>query len=98
MASLMLDADDERLERIYGWVEQHPGSQVEFWGLEDSRRFALLAYSDGGDDAFGWSNWATKASQDPSDLVALFDQVEIVVGTEVATALEAAFPGLAPTA
>ena len=94
MTSLVIDAGDERLEGIYGWMEQHPGPQVEFWGLENGRRSALLAYGDGVDDAFGWSNWATKASEDPSDLVGLFEQVEIVVAAEVATALQAAFPGV----
>ncbi|HEX4199319.1 MAG TPA: hypothetical protein VHZ26_17930 [Caulobacteraceae bacterium] len=94
MTSLTIDAGDDRLEGMYGWLEQHPGSPVEFWGLEDGRRFALLAYGDGGDDAFGWSNWATKAAEDPSELVGLFDQVEIVVAEEVATALQAAFPGI----
>jgi hypothetical protein len=93
MTSLVLNAGDQRLEGVYGWMEQHPGSRVEFWGLEDSRRFALLAYSEGGDDAFGWSNWATKASQDPSDLVGMFEQVEIVVTLEVGAAIQAAFPG-----
>jgi hypothetical protein len=93
MASLLIPANDERLEAIYGWLEGHPGVTAQMWGREFERRSALLAYSDGADDAFGWSNWATKAYEDPSELVRLFEQVEVVVEAETGTALQAAFPG-----
>lgn len=93
MASLLIPANDERLEAIYGWLESRPGVATQLWGREYDRRFALLAYSDGADDAFGWSNWATGAYEDPSELVRLFDQVEIVVDAQTEAGLQAAFPG-----
>jgi hypothetical protein len=93
MTSLLIPADDERLEAIYGWLEGRPGARAQLWGREYDRRSALLAYSDGADDAFGWSNWVTKAYEDPSELIRLFEQVEIVVEADIGTALQAAFPG-----
>jgi hypothetical protein len=93
MTSLLIPAEDERLEAIYGWLEGHPGARAQLWARESDRRFALLAYSDGADDAFGWSNWTTKAYEDPSELIRLFEQVEIVVEADIGTALQAAFPG-----
>src|SRR5580692_10258350 len=53
------------LEPVYGWLEQHGDVLVEVWGLENSRRAALLAYSDGPPDGFSWSNWVSTAYQDP---------------------------------
>ena len=48
--TLSLRAAD--LEPFYGWLEQHGEVQVEVWGLENGRRAALLAYSDGPPDGF----------------------------------------------
>jgi hypothetical protein len=97
--SLMLKPD--RLEAVYGWLEDHAGLQVQLWGWENARRVALLAYSDGGEDAFGWSNWASAAREDPSELTALFEQLELVADADTATKLNATFLGvftLAPNA
>ena len=63
---------------VFGWLEQHPGHAVEVWGLEQVRRMALIAYSDGPGDDFGWSNWARAAYEDPSELAAVFEQLELV--------------------
>ena len=73
--SLFLKPD--RLEPVYGWLEQNGGAQVQLWAWENDRRAALLAYSDGPDDAFGWSNWASNAGDDPSVLCALFERLEL---------------------
>ena len=81
-------------EPVYGWFEDHPGVRVEVWGLDDNRRAALLAYSDGPGDGFGWSNWAGKAYDDPSELLTLFAQLEVVVEDAAAADLKAAFPDL----
>lgn len=83
-----------QFEPVYGWLEQHPGLAVEVWGLEQGRRMALLAYSDGPGDDFGWSNWARQANDDPSELLGAFDQLELVAESEVATQLQAAFPSV----
>jgi hypothetical protein len=91
--SLFLAATDPRVEAVYAWLEQHPGAQVQLWGQENERRAALLAYSDGGDDTFGWSNWASKAD-DPSELLAFFDKLELVVDDVQATTLNATFLGV----
>jgi hypothetical protein len=80
-------------EPVFGWLEQHPGHAVEVWGLEEGRRMALIAYSDGAGDDFGWSNWARAAYDDPSELCALFEQLELVAEGEAASQLQAAFPG-----
>jgi hypothetical protein len=91
--SLMLKP--ERLEAVYGWLEEHGGAQVQLWAWEANRRVALLAYSDGAEDAFGWSNWASAARPDPSELTALFAQLELVVESEAAaTTLNATFLGV----
>jgi hypothetical protein len=91
--SLYLAASDPRVEAVYTWLEQHPGLQVQLWGHESARRAALLAYSDGGSDGFGWSNWASKAD-DPSLILADFDRLELVVDDSEATALNATFLGV----
>jgi hypothetical protein len=91
--ALSLRAAD--LEPVYGWLEQHGDAQVEVWGLENGRRAALLAYSEGPPDGFSWSNWVSTAYQDPSEVMALFQDVEIALDTDVnAASLKAAFPGL----
>jgi hypothetical protein len=84
-------------EPVFGWLEQHPGLAVEVWGLEQGRRMALLAYSDGPGDDYGWSNWATSAYEDPSELSPLFEQLELVAEGEAATQLQAAFAGVFTT-
>ena len=84
-------------EPVFGWLEQHGGRAVEVWGLEQGRRMALLAYSDGPGDDFGWSNWARAAYEDPSELCALFEQLELVAEGETATQLQAAFPNVFAT-
>jgi hypothetical protein len=82
-------------EPIYGWLEQHGDVQVEIWGLENGRRAALLAYSDGPPDGFSWSNWVSAVNQDPSESLALFPELEIALAAEgEATALKNAFPAI----
>ena len=81
-------------EPVYSWFEDHEGVRVEVWGLDDNRRSALLAYSDGPGDDFGWSNWVTKDYDDPSQIVPLFSRLELIVDADVAPSLNAAFPGL----
>ena len=90
--SLMLKPD--KLEAVYGWLEDHGGTQVQLWAWESKRRMAMLAYSDGGDDAFGWSNWAASDRADPSELTTLFEQLELVVDSTTATTLNATFLGV----
>ncbi len=80
-------------EPVYGWFEDHAGVRVQVWGLDDNRRGALLAYSDGPGDDFGWGNWVTKAYDDPSEIVPLFGRLELIVDADVAASLQAAFPG-----
>jgi hypothetical protein len=81
------------LEPVYGWLEQHGDVLVEVWGLENSRRAALLAYSEGPPDGFSWSNWVSAAYQDPSEVMALFQAVELALTTEAdAASLKGAFP------
>ena len=84
-------------EPVFGWFEQHPGHAIEVWGLEQGRRMALLAYSDGAGDEFGWSNWTRAAYGDPSELSALFEQLELVAEGELATQLQATFPNALTT-
>ena len=84
-------------EPVYGWLEQHVGVAVEVWGLEQGRRMALLAYSDGPGDDFGWSNWAKAAYEDPSELAMLFEQLELVADGDAASQLQAAFPNVLTT-
>ncbi len=81
-------------EPVYSWLEDHDGVRVEVWGLDDNRRSALLAYSDGPGDDFGWSNWVTKAYEDPSEILPLFGRLELLVEADVAASLAAALPGL----
>jgi hypothetical protein len=83
-----------QFEPVYGWLEQHPGLTIEVWGLEQTRRMALLAYSDGPGDDFGWANWARSTNDDPSELMPAFEQLELVAEGEVASQLQAAFPGV----
>jgi len=92
MASLLIDP--QTLEGVFGWLEQNGGQPVQLWGWEDNRRAALLAYTDGPGDDFGWSNWVTKAYEDPSEILPLFGRLELVVEADVAASLTAAFPGL----
>jgi len=81
-------------EPVYGWLEDHEGVRVQVWGVDDNRRAALLAYSDGPGDEFGWSNWLTKAYDDPSEILPLLGRLELIVDPDIATSLSAAFPGL----
>ena len=90
--SLFLAATDPRIEAVYTWFEQHQGPQAQIWGYENQRRAALLAYSDGPGDDFGWSNWASKAD-DPSRALSLFERIELITEDEQATALNATFSG-----
>ena len=83
------------LEPVYGWLEQHGDVLVEVWGLENSRRAALLAYSDGPPDGFSWSNWVSTAYQDPSEVMTLFQDLEISLASDAdAASLKGAFPGV----
>lgn len=84
-------------EPVYGWLEQHPGLAVEVWGLEQGRRAALLAYSDGPGDDYDWANWARAAYDDPSELAGLFEQLELVAEGETTAQLQSAFPGIFKT-
>ena len=96
-ATLSLRAAD--LEPVYGWLEQHGEVQAEVWGLENARRAALLAYSDGPPDGFSWSNWVSTAYQDPSEVMTLFQDLEIALAVDAdAASLKGAFPGLADAA
>jgi hypothetical protein len=81
-------------EAIYGWLEAHEDAQVEVWGLEDDRRAALLAYRNAPPDSFGWSDWARRAYDDPSELSGVFETLELVTSAEVAAGLKAAFAGV----
>jgi hypothetical protein len=90
--SLLLKPD--RLEAVYGWLEDHGGVQAQLWAWENNRRVALVAYSDGGEDAFGWSNWASKDRADPSELTTLFEQLELITDDATATKLNATFLGV----
>jgi hypothetical protein len=85
-------------EPVYGWFESHAGSRVQVWGLDDNRRAALVAYSDGPGDDFGWGNWVCNAYEDPSQIAPLFGRLELVVEADLAASLEAAFPGRFTTA
>jgi hypothetical protein len=92
--SLRLKSDEGKLEAIYTWLEARKGPQVQLWGVENDRRAGLLAYSDGAEDDFGWSNWVSKAYDDPSELPPLFDQLELVIDDASAGALNATFLGV----
>jgi len=93
--SLFLAPGD--FEPVYGWLEDHAGVRVQVWGLDDNRRAALIAYSDGPGDDFGWSNWVCGAYDDRSEIVPLFGRLELIVDADVASSLDAAFAGrLAP--
>ena len=92
--SVSLFLKPDKLEPVYGWLEDHGGTQVQLWAWENNRRVALLAYSDGPDDAFGWSNWASTARADPSELTALFEQLELVVDSAAGATLNATFLGV----
>jgi hypothetical protein len=81
-------------EPIYGWFEQHAGVVVEVWGLEEGRAVALLAYCDGPNDTFGWSNWVRSAYDDPSELSGLFERLQIDVDDNAVAQLNPAFPGV----
>ncbi len=83
------------LEPVYGWLEQHGDVEAEVWGLENGRRAALLAYSDGSPDGFSWSNWVSAVNQDPSTALDLFPDLQIALGTEgAASDLKNAFPAV----
>ncbi len=87
-------------EQVFGWLEDNRVAPVEVWGLESGRAAALLAYSEGPEDAFGWSNWAKAAYQDPSELSPLFPDLELYINDAPAAQLTSAFPGVftpAPT-
>ena len=91
--SLLMRADEPKLEAIYGWLQDRRGSGSQLFGWEAGRKAALLAYGDGADDPFGWANWAAKIAGDPSTLLPLFDQLEIVTDESAASALNATFLG-----
>ncbi len=91
--SLMVRVDEPKLEAIYGWLQQRRGSSIQLFGWEAANRAALLAYGDGASDAFEWSNWVTKIADDPSTLLGLFDQLEIVTDEAAASVLNATFLG-----
>ena len=83
------------LEQVYGWLEQHGEVQAEVWGLENGRRAALLAYSDGPPDGFSWSNWVSAVNQDPSTALDMFPDLQIALVAEgEATDLKNAFPAI----
>ena len=89
----MLSLRAADFEAVYGWLEQHGDIRVEVWGLENDRRAALLAYSDGPPDGFSWSNWVTTAYQDPSEVMPLFQDLEIALASDAEAALlKGAFP------
>ena len=92
--SVSLFLKPDKLEPVYGWLEDHGGTQVQLWAWENNRRVALLAYSDGSDDAFGWSNWTSAARADPSELTGLFEQLELAAENDTATRLNATFLGV----
>ncbi|HLY78115.1 MAG TPA: hypothetical protein VKQ70_01990 [Caulobacteraceae bacterium] len=93
MTTLSLRADD--FEPVYGWLEQHGEVRVEVWGLENGRRAALLAYGDGPPDGFSWSNWISATSQDPSECLAQFPDLEVALDAEADAAnLKGAFPAI----
>ncbi|MDR3470526.1 MAG: hypothetical protein P4M09_02355 [Devosia sp.] len=81
-------------EAVYAWLEQGRIGSVEVWGLEESRRAALLAYKADADDAFGWSNWVRQAYDDPSEICGLFDELELIVDGGAKDAAINAFPGV----
>jgi len=77
--SLMVRVDEPRLEPIYSWLEQHRGSSIQLFGWDANQRAALLAYGDGSGDLFGWANWMTKITDDPSTLLPVFEQLELLL-------------------
>jgi len=79
MVSLILRVDEPRLEPIYSWLEQHRGSSIQLFGWDANQRAALLAYGDGSGDLFGWANWMTKITDDPSTLLPVFEQLELLL-------------------
>jgi hypothetical protein len=88
-------------EPVYTWLEAHPGAPVAVWGLDHGRRAALLAYSTGADDAFGWSDWAGRVLEDPSEILAGFEQLDLEFQDDaLPRQLQFAFPGVftAPSA
>ena len=92
--SLIVRVDETRLEAVYSWLQQRRGSVVQLFGWEAGKKAALLAYGDGADDEFGWANWVTKVADDPSTLLPLFDQLELVTDEGAASALNALFLGV----
>lgn len=85
-------------EPVFGWLEQHPGLALEVWGLEQGRRMALVAYSDGPGDDYGWANWLRSAApDDPSELAAIFEQLELVAESETTAQLQSAFANVFKT-
>ena len=92
--SLIVRVDEPRLEAVYSWLQQRRGSVVQLFGWEAGKKAALLAYGDGADDEFGWANWVTKVADDPSTLLPLFDQLELVTDEGAASALNALFLGV----
>ena len=92
--SLIVRVDEPRLEAVYSWLQQRRGSAVQLFGREAGKKAALLAYGDGADDEFGWANWVTKVADDPSTLLPLFDELELVTDEVAASALNALFLGV----
>jgi len=91
--SLMMAAGG--FEPIYTWLEARPGAPVMVWALDHGRRAALLAYSAGADDAFGWSDWVGRALEDPSEILAAFEQLELTFPDDaLPRQLQFAFPGV----
>jgi hypothetical protein len=91
--SLMVRIDEPKLEAIYTWLQERRGASVQLFGWEAGKKAALLAYGDGATDVFGWANWVTKIADDPSTLLPLFDQLEIVADEAAASVLNATFLG-----
>ena len=92
--SLIVRVDEPKLEAVYSWLQQRRGSAVQLFGWEAGEKAALLAYGDGADDEFGWANGVTKVADDPSTLLPLFDQLELVTDEPTASALNASFLGI----
>jgi len=91
--SLMVRVDEPRLEPIYSWLEQHRGSSIQLFGWDANQRAALLAYGDGSGDLFGWANWMTKITDDPSTLLPVFEQLELLLDEAAASVLNATYAG-----
>jgi hypothetical protein len=91
-----LSLSSSNFEPVYGWLEPRK-TAVEVWGLENGLRAALVAYSEGPGDDFGWSNWVRQAYDDPSEILQLFETLELTADVETTSGLSTAFPGVFAT-